>query len=107
VALIFFLSSRPRTRPPLEFPHVDKVIHVVEYGVLAWLLSVVLDPRARLRPVSLLSRVLLAALMVGALDELNQSRIPGRESSPWDLGADVVGASLAAILWLRVRRSGK
>jgi VanZ family protein len=105
--LIFLLSSRPRTRPPVEFPHVDKVIHMVEYGILGWLLSGVLDPRARLRSVSLLFGVLLAALMVGVLDELNQSRIPGRESSAWDLGADVVGASLAAVLWLRVRRSGK
>lgn len=104
VALIFVVSSRPRARPPVEFPHADKVAHVVEYGVLGWLLAGVLNHRARSRSsLWVLLFVLVGALVVGVLDELNQTRIPGRDGSVLDLGADAIGASLGGLLWLKAR----
>jgi len=103
VALIFFMSSRPDLKPPTEFPHADKLAHGVEYGILGWLAARLLDPDARVDADRVILAVVAAALVIGSVDELLQTRIPGRHAALADLAVDCAGAALAAVLWIRAR----
>jgi VanZ family protein len=97
---IVALSSIPRARPPLLWEHQDKVVHFVEYMVLALLLArAVAGPHARLGPVRALG-ALAAAALFGALDEAFQHFVPGRHASLADLGADAAGAAAGCVLWI-------
>ena len=108
--LIFFLSSQ--THPEDDLPGFlfrdvsDKVLHAVEYGVLALLCAraarhaggSVLAPRA-------MGFAIVAASLYGMTDELHQAFVPPREASALDWVADTVGAAVAAWLWNRSDRS--
>jgi hypothetical protein len=67
------------------FPHADKVVHAGIFGVLAILLY-----QATGRA---LFAVVLTSLF-GALDELHQTTVPGRDANVWDWVADTLGAIL-------------
>lgn len=109
VALIFAASSIPgRTTDSIDLPRgFDKLVHVVEYAVLAMLFYRGLaygDPRARWSAAII---VVAVGALVAALDELYQSAVPGRDSSAADLVADMVGVlggALAAVLHRRRRK---
>ena len=105
VGLIFALSAQPHLRPPLNFQNSDKFAHVLEYGGLGYLL--VRAMRGDTPSPDPLREGLVAlaiGLAVGASDELFQSTVPGRESSPRDFLADACGLVLAQLLWLTRRR---
>ncbi|MFN8523818.1 MAG: VanZ family protein [Chloroflexota bacterium] len=84
-----------------------KLVHVIEYGTLGLLLW-----RALTSPgggVSLVAgRAILAcaliALCYGALDEVRQSFVPGREPRVFDVGLDTLSAFLAAVTMWRISR---
>jgi VanZ family protein len=103
-ALVLFLSSRSHLPMPATIPHLDKVAHFTEYGLLGWLLRRALAmtlPGGR--GATGIAIVLLALL--GAGDELFQGTVPGRDSSPWDWLGDLLGGTTGAIAaWLRARR---
>jgi VanZ family protein len=92
VTLIFALSSVSELTGPRLFPHVDKLAHFVEYGILGFLVG-----RAfRHSGIYFITRFWLglaiaAALAVGFLDEWYQSTVPGRETSGFDFLADCLG----------------
>ena len=97
MGLIFFLSSQSFLSTPLEFPNVDKVLHMGEYGVLSCLLML-----AGLRPWPAFA----AAAAYGVSDEIHQGFVPGRDASAWDWAADASGAFLASalnFLWMKRR----
>ncbi len=101
--LIFFLSAQSH---PEEFvPSVleelgDKVLHAIEYGVLAILFyrafRLAAGPWAARRALLLAT---LAAIGYALTDEIHQAFVPLRESDPMDLAADSVGAIVAAVGW--------
>jgi VanZ family protein len=106
VSIIFALSSQPYLQPPLTFVNGDKVAHLCEYLVLGLLLVRAL--RATLR----VSRPLFAAMIaiglvviVGVSDEFLQSFIPGRQSSVFDVLADVLGGAVAQFVYVMFVRS--
>jgi VanZ family protein len=69
--------------------------HQPLYGAVAVLIAALLRvrlPSARWGPFAL---VVALTLAVGVADEVNQLRIPQRDSSMWDLGSDTLGAILA------------
>jgi len=107
MSLIWWLSSqaRPPMMPVLPFPHADKLIHLVEYGILSMLLCHALGTGARGagRVRAVFFAVLLAA-HYGVIDELHQSYVPNRWCSAGDMVADTAGAILAALVWWRWRR---
>ena len=77
----------------------DKVAHLLEFAALAFLLS--LGYFTSLRS-SLKTKVLLifvSGLILGALDEIHQSFVPGRQSDPWDVIADILGIALGIFLY--------
>lgn len=90
---LFALSSMPLGAGSLDFrwrfEHDDKVVHAALYAVLG----------ALLRLGSGRGSVAVAGGgLVGVVDEwVVQARVPGRHPDPFDLLADVVGATLGAL----------
>ena len=101
-ALLYYLSSQ---RAFVVHRHGwDKVAHFAAYGVLAVLwIRALHGGFSPLRARPTLAAVALTGLY-GASDELHQYFVPGRDSSGYDLLADLAGAvAAAAILWVVTR----
>ena len=106
--LIFYLSAQSHPEdnlPSFLFKEVsDKVLHAVEYGILA-----VLCYRAfRWAAGSAIARqavvlAILAASVYGITDEVHQAFVPLRESSWQDWLADTIGAAIGAMSWRSIR----
>jgi len=84
---------------------VRKTAHLVEYAVLAMLLSrglrhtVWKEANGWSRPVVL--GAWLGATLYAVSDEIHQSYVPGRQGSAWDVLIDSIGAAGGlAMLWL-------
>src|SRR5439155_23498687 len=81
----------------------DKLYHLGEYGVLGVLLARAMRHAfPGRRPPALALLAIGCGIVVGASDELFQSTVPGRESTPYDAAADTLGVGLAQ--WLYWRR---
>jgi VanZ family protein len=94
-AVVLFIGSRPFTDAPSFDLPVDKVVHFVLYGVLG-LLAAGGWRLARRRPAAVIP--LVAALLVGAVDELQQRAIATRSADWLDYAVDVFAVCLA--FWL-------
>jgi len=84
---------------------VRKLAHLTEYALLGSLLCRALaEPGAQLR-LALLARVLLYCGLYASADELHQTFVMSRTGSPVDVGIDVAGAGIGALLfvWRRGR----
>ena len=97
--------------PTLPAPGLDKVVHALLYGGLAFLLQRWLRGGLRRPPARPL---LLAGTVCGiyaVLDELHQLAIPKRTFSVGDLVADAVGIGIglavAAVMLARRRKDAK
>lgn len=81
----------------------DKLLHAGAYAGLAFLLAL-LSPPLGLRRWRPYAGILLIAACYGAVDELGQIPIPGRNADVGDWVADVVGAGVGLTLyWVAVR----
>ena len=102
-AALLILGGQESAGPSLP-AGLDKVAHLSLYGVLG-LLSGHGWVRHGRSPAAAL--VLILAMAIGALDEMNQSRVPGRDADPFDFLADAIGVLLgfAARLRLGARRN--
>jgi len=106
-ALILVVSSVPNLKTPLvRVPGGDKVVHFLEYGILAlltfrsvrhWKAGMTLKQTA-------LSAMVLVAIFP-AIDEFLQSFIPGRSPEIYDLVADICGgwSFLGVMSWVQKR----
>lgn len=85
------LTSVPVPPTPVDdLPGLDKLVHLVLYGVLGFLVTRAAWERPRAwQPVA---AALVGVLVYAALDEWHQTFIPGRSSDLLDLAADAVGA---------------
>jgi len=89
---IFFFSAQSDLSVPYDFSQGDLILHVVEYGVLGFLLSwALVNSGVEKR---LMIYVLLAGLLYGATDELHQYFVAQRTASLNDLSADGLGSFL-------------
>lgn len=103
---IFALSSLSNPCVPTwGIPHIDKLYHLIEYAVLAFVLLHALRLTFRTHPMTplLLSGIALT-VCYGISDELHQAFVPGRVMSVFDLSADAVGASAVGLAWLLIQR---
>jgi VanZ family protein len=105
-ALIFVGSSIPQlTNEKFGMPPgTDKVVHVVEYLVLAVLFCRGFGVRRLGESVSVWLLVIAICLAVGAVDEYHQRYIPGRDSNVLDFAADTLGIAVGTSLgawWLK------
>ena len=107
-ALIFFLSAQSHPEddlPSFLFKEVsDKVLHAVEYGILAVLcyraFRWAAGPAIARQAVVL---AILTASVYGITDEVHQAFVPLRESSWQDWLADTIGAAIGAVSWRSIR----
>lgn len=106
MAMIFFLSHQPGDALPLPaLPGLDKLLHLIVYGLLAASLIAACSPAVRhSRPGLVAIGTVLWCLVYGISDEFHQSFIPGRCVSVLDIVADTFGATLVAVGWLYHRR---
>lgn len=101
MAAIFVQSSFPLPEGPESLPdHVDKVIHLLEYGLLGFLLQRGIAVGLRRPEVGWWVAGTIGAVY-GCTDELHQLFVPGRSASFGDAAADIVGSLVAA--WLAAR----
>ena len=99
IAIIIGLSSIPGSSvPQIGVSHFDKVIHCVEYAALGFLFCAATGAK---RYAAILVGVLAGCL--GFFDEAYQSFTPGRDSSPLDACADVLGGGIGGAVWLLFR----
>lgn len=86
---------------PINFPNIDKIIHIAEYALFGLLLA-----RALKYSISGLNNkkiyliVLLVTFLYGASDELHQLFVASRVCSAWDLLADIIGGMIGVYLLL-------
>jgi VanZ family protein len=109
--LIFYLSSLPHPEdklPNFLFEQLgDKLLHAVEYAVLAFLcyraFRHAAGPRAASKALIL---AIGAASLYGMTDEVHQAFVPLRESSWSDWIADTAGAVVGAVGLHRFKKGG-
>ena len=107
MAVIFSISSLSHPFPEVTARVSDKVLHTIEYGLLA-----VLYMRALWREgVGWRDAALAAVVMTslyGATDEYHQAFVPNRSSTVSDWVADSIGATIGAVACASVvARRGK
>ena len=104
--LVIGLSSIPgKAFPDIRLLHYDKLIHLVEYAILGFLLSRALALRVTSGR-GIITVALLIAGAFGALDETYQLLIPGRDFSYGDWVADILGILAGGSLFLLRRSQG-
>ena len=94
--LIFYLSSLSRievVETITTFILKDKLLHLLEYSILAILLYRLLNQYEKLQPIALVLAITLSTLY-GLTDELHQLFVPGRFFSISDLFADFIGSNI-------------
>ena len=102
-ALILAVSSIPAQSMPKapELWRWDKLIHGLEYAVAATLLFRAMQRGPnRLARMPTLFRFLICLIFCssfGVFDELYQGTVAGRSSSPYDMLADIAGATFASL----------
>lgn len=106
-ACILYLSSRPSLKSPFSLPQgVDKLAHLIEYALFAWIVFrsfYDLLGQQSTRLVVMLGAIFI--LIFAALDELFQGTIPGRHQDPIDLAMDFLGGVVVLVLLgLRTKR---
>ena len=95
MALIFIYSAQSRVSLTPRILHGDKLLHVVEYAILSFLIA-----RAAFNSRSLKLRThfrtlaMVLAFVYGLSDEFHQHLVPGRYADILDLLADGAGALL-------------
>jgi VanZ family protein len=106
VTLIFVGSSIPRLAPPgPEFFLKDKIAHFVEYFVLGVLLFRSIGSEVGRVRWAAFGFMFVVAATVGALDEIYQSFIPGRDMNIGDWFSDMAGAAVGIGLLVLTRSS--
>ena len=106
--VIFFLSAQSHPEEQLSLFLLkevsDKVLHAVEFGILAllcyrafrWAAGPVVARQA-------LVLAIVTASVFGITDEVHQFFVPFRESSWQDWLADTIGAVIGAISWRSIK----
>ncbi len=98
--LIIGLSSIPgRSFPDVKLLSQDKLIHIGEYLIFGILVSQAIVLRVTAHGRVFLFTLLLASTF-GALDEVYQTLIPGRDNSYADWIADLLGVIAGSSLFL-------
>ncbi len=99
ILLILGLSSIPGySMPNLKILSYDKIIHLIEYSILGVLFTYSFFPITGKKIIM----ILLVSSIFAVFDETLQGFIPGRNSSLYDVYADIFGVMIG-ILYVRIR----
>jgi len=104
MALIFYLSSGPGKLPDYKIPHLDKLGHIVLYGILGLLVFRAFRAGNPSRPAQrAVIFTLVVCVLYGLSDELHQSFVPQRQVELLDIVCDGLGALLVSwIFFIRI-----
>ena len=94
-----FGESQAFPLPPSDAARIwllRKGLHLAVYGVLGGLLALALSPGRQWR------WIVSLCLLVACGDELHQQLVPHRSFHAYDLGIDILGAVVGALLWQKV-----
>jgi len=91
MGIIFYLSSYPSPTKVELIPYFDKLVHIVEYGVLASLVYLALRDTG-VATHHLFGPTFMIAFLYGVSDEIHQYFVPGRDAELFDIMADGIGA---------------
>lgn len=94
--------SEPPVPEALQFRFADKVMHFCAYFVIGALAALGSGRRRLSWGRGAVVEAVVLATLHGALDEVHQGFVPGREPSVGDLAADLLGALLGAWLLAKV-----
>jgi len=99
-AVIFYFSHQPHLRITQEWWDLiaRKIAHMVEYGILAWLMHRALRGTFAWDGKRLWRWSLILTITYALSDEFHQHFIPGRVGSPIDVLIDVIGAMAARVI---------
>ncbi len=97
--IIFFVSGMSKPLPEIDIPYLDKLLHVLEYGIFALFAGRAFKNSSRSAVVENF-RILaaLCAIGYGISDEFHQLFVVGRYFSVFDIIADSVGGILGAFI---------
>jgi VanZ family protein len=104
MGVIYYLSSQPGRDVPMLFQGQDKLMHLVIFGILGFLLTGAVRAARhgyRARPFWF---VVALVMFYGIADEFHQLFVPGRSADIYDMLADSVGGLLGAGLMVKVTR---
>ena len=105
ILFIFFLSSLKISQvQEVNITHLDKILHIIEYSILGYLLIRTYNATASLNYKKLFLLALLTGFLVGGLDEYYQSFLIYRQSSLLDLTADIIGVVMGISLFRKIGR---
>lgn len=104
--LIFILSALPGSQfEDSTYPHADKVLHAILYGVLFLLLLVGMIKQKAFEWIrdKVKLKVFLIVLLYGILLELLQGYVfQGRSIEPLDIAANLVGIGFGFVTFLLI-----
>lgn len=97
--IIFIVSSMQHPLPDTDIPNLDKFLHMVEYGILSYLIiRALIGSEVKLSRGRLIVLAVILTTLYGASDEIHQMFVPGRSAEILDVFVDLVGASAAGFL---------
>ncbi len=103
MGLIFYLSHQPGNRlelPPID--HIDKLAHLLAYGVLAGTVIFAFIPKDRAQaPKMVFITTIIICCLYGIVDEFHQTFVSLRSASIYDVMADTLGAIIVGGIWFR------
>lgn len=102
--VIMFYAYTPKPIPPqLNFPNVDKLTHIIEYLVLAYLvLRMIRSVGNKFSNKMNVFFAVYSATLYGGLMEIYQLFIPFRSCDIYDLTADFAGAIIGALIYYQI-----
>ena len=110
MGVIFFLSAQP-TLPYHPDTLLDSILkkagHMVEYGILTFLLWRALSRGWGTLLWSPLVTAFLVSVLYAVSDEYHQTFVPGRNGTPVDVGIDAVGALVALLVLGGLGKKGR
>ena len=99
--VIFYLSHLPGSEVPVAFFGQDKLVHVIVFGILGFLVLGAVADTGNKRPAARAWLAMGLVIAYGILDEFHQHFVPGRTPDIYDVIADALGGMLG--VWLSGR----
>ena len=101
--LIFILSSSHIPFPSLQVFWNDKLLHIVEYSILGFLMArAIFSLNLRYSKGFLLILTIILSTLYGLSDEVHQALIPERTASVGDIMADGFGSLIGSLCYSKM-----
>jgi len=106
LAALAFESTCAPTIDNSVIPNLDKLIHFIVFGCIAWLIASMMENKAWFRHAYITTAMfsIVAVALLGVGDEYLQSFTSTRHAELDDVFADVAGAALFLSIWTFCRK---